>query len=89
MVPADHEAPGQESEVEDVHMRHSTSREGIGLISLKPGRQSKATEHDRSDDVREVGREALGKKAPHNVSGARRVAAPVLRTGVQAWTPKQ
>ena len=38
-----------------------------------------ATVHDRNDEVRDVGLEALGNKDTHNVSGARRVAAPVPR----------
>ena len=33
----------------------------------------------RNDDVRDVGLESLGNKVSHNVSGARRVAAPVSR----------
>ena len=37
--------------------------------------------HGRNDDVQHVGQETLGNKVSHNVSGARRVAAPVLRAG--------
>ena len=44
--------------------------------------------HDRNDEVRDVGLEAIGNKASHDVSGARWVAASVPRTGqcMQEWT---
>ena len=47
--------------------------------------------HDRNDDVRDVGLEALGNKSSHNVSGARWVAASVPRAGQcrQEWTHKK
>ena len=79
-VPTENEAPGQdmhqrlqESEVEDV--RRATAERRLAQTAKRTRRQSRAKVYERN------GLEPLGNQASQNVSGARRVAAPVLRTG--------
>ena len=86
-VPSAQEAPSQTKRSDGCRGQKSRKRairnslHGIGQISQGPGRQSKATVHDRNDDVRDVGLETLGNKVSHNVSGAPKVAAPVPDAG--------
>ena len=89
VVPADHEAPGQqmqrrlqESEVADVRL--VTAERGLALQTKRPLRQSKATEHDRGDTLQTSVWKPFETRPHNNVIGARRVAAPVPRTGEQA-----
>ena len=56
VVPADHEAPGQQmqrrlQESEVANVRLVTAERGLALQTKRPLRQSKATEHDRGDTV--------------------------------------
>ena len=86
VVPADHEAPGQHmqrrlQESQDVATRNR--REEIGLAN----QVTSTAEHGHGARSRErhtdVGLKPFETR-PHHVSGARRVAAPVPRTGEQA-----
>ena len=63
----------QESEVADV--RRATAERRLAQPAKQTRRQSRAKVYERD------GLEALGNQSSQNVSGARRVAAPVLRTG--------
>ena len=60
-----------------------SSRVEIGLISQSTRRQGGVTKHETNENVQKVDLKPLETR-PHHVSGARRVAAPVPRTGEQA-----
>ena len=86
MVPADHEALGQHMQrrlQETQHVATRNSREEIGLAN----QVTSTTEHGHGARSRErhadVGLKPLETR-PHLVSGARRVAGRVPRTGEQA-----
>ena len=93
VVPADHEAPGQQMQATaaGVTRRHDVKQprgDWLGQPRYTIW-QGGATEHETSDNVQNVGLKPYETR-PLHVSGARAVAAPVPRTGrAGTRTPKQ
>ena len=72
-----------ESEVADV--RQTTAKRRLESRTKRPRWQSRTTVHDRKDDVRDVGLEALGNKASPRERCPRGQRRRCLVQAVQAW----